>query len=679
MDINYKVYLDNIEIKNIPKGLGDFVLTTTREDGVGNSEQILRDSSEFDLEFWGDGFNYICEKRKQNICDEIEFTLTTLCENKTEKLFTGLIKQSKASILLRKCIAKVSNIKDNSFSGYIRDYLKVEVPLYYLKTKNCFDVSIESILINTPTTPNTYTITDIKAYDCLDVFKFLIAFFTDNKVTVMSDYLTDNKYAITTGYNMHNNSGSLKNTYPTISFEKLFRELRKKLTLYMSIEYAGVQPYIRIEPEQYFYKDELLFEIDELPLDAVENIDENRIFSVIDVGSSNTNIQESTTAIVPQERLQAWNKESYVGCGGCSGEKDTNKLDLVSDLIIDANMIHEAMNEDLESGYGSDESIFLLNYYNSSIGGILYKLVGNNSSNYNESLNNENVLNRWVGLSNDCIAVSRYLKNGFKATNRGFIVNNNQLDATHSDVFSIKDIGACILANLIPATRYLGFADEVFDNMGSHSTSADIFNSCLTGNYKSQFKCMESGIFDFRVFSKIKCFVLSPTNTDDLIDAKFEVRFNVYQDDTLTTLINTTTYVDVFIDNNYDTFQFDINSGDLLLSVGNVVMVETTLSSIHIVAGGRQYDFVFFDSIFELIKDSNSCANIEDNLSLFKPYVTDFDYSLSLAQQNKIKQNKAGYILLAGQKAWIKKVEYKHMKLSSVYLIHKNSYCNCSN
>lgn len=88
-----------------------------------------------------------------------------------------------------------------------------------------------------------------------------------------------------------------------------------------------------------------------------------------------------------------------------------------------------------------------------------------------------------------------------------------------------------------------------------------------------------------------------------------------------------------------------------------------------------QKTYIFFNSIFELLQDSNSCQNIEDDAGLFKPYVTDFDYKLSLENYLDMKKRKGAYVLLAGQKAWIKKIEYRHLKKSVLYLIHKDSHC----
>lgn len=677
---NYRVYLDGNEFFDIPKGVTDFVTSIIRMDGFDNTEQILIDSAETMFEFWGDGFNYICQKRKENICEEILYTIELECDEVSHVLFEGLIKQSKIEVQLKKCIARCTNLKDNSFGGLLRDFINVEVELFSTKTKNCFPLSLPVILINTPTTPNTYSITDVTTFDCLDVLKYIIAYFTDNRVTVKSDYLTTTKIAITTGFNLHNTTGNLNKVYPSISFEKVFTELRKKETLYMAVEYEpDGTPYLRIEDENYFYADELLFEIPEIPLDAVERIDEKRLFNVIEVGSNTVEAQEGTTLIKPQNRLTAWNKESYIGCGGCSGEKDS-KLDLVSDFIIDPNLIHEAMNAAEGADYENDDKIYLLNYYNAGIGTIAWRLVGNNLSNYNERFNNENVLQRWVGISNSCISVSRFTKYGFRATNPANEVitiesgSGDIIAPTNCDFIRIQG------THTGPMISQLLCNDELFDNENSIENINPVFDTSTFNTFGlTKFECVENGNYVFHAKSKLKCIQNAPEDYVFPLAIEYAVRFVVYSDDTFTTEIDASDVTDIVnstpstqIDN------FDITSPTFALVVGNVVVVEIEVKSINIIGTGFYYLTAIYDSLFELISDNASCEDITDDTGLFKPFVTTFKYAPCIEQYMSVKNNKSGYILFAGIKTWVKEFPFSNGKVSTISLIHKESYCGCN-
>lgn len=685
--VRYKLYLDGILINERPKGLDELILAIQREDGFNNSEQILRESIDVQLEFSGDGYRYICTKRQQNFCEEILCSLDAECDGYTDTLFEGLIKQNDIKVTLKKCIAKTSSIKDNSFSGLIRDWINIPIYLYNTKTKNCQPLSIDTLLINTP--PHSisgvyYPITDIKVFDVLDVFKYIVSFFTDNRITVKSTYLTNNKYAITTGFNMHNEHGNLDKVYPEMSLETLFNELRKKLVIYMGIEYeSDGTPYLRIEDEGYFYTNDELFVIDELPDDAEEEIDENSLYNQIAVGSNTVEIQQESTIIKSQDRLDAWNEETYLGCGGCSGQKDSN-LDLVSNFIIDANIIHEAMLQTIpttpdESDYANDDAIFLLNYYISGLESRFYfpsgyTSVGFINDGYNKQLNNRSTLERWVGVSNSCISVGRFAKYGFQAIN-GPDVNVGET--------STIDYMAVVIATHCPKntpyTYHLGCYVEVFDNLNSHTVLNDFGNSCSSGGYlKSLFTCQEIGIYKFRAKSDIKAFVASNV-TDDFANGDFEIRFVVYQDSSLTTIIDSSAINSVHMPNNTTTVNFDIESPPFNLMPGNIVMVEVSLTEIIYAYGGRSYIFHFFNSVFELLEDNTTCDNIIDQTGNFKPFLTNFQYPISLETYKKIKAKKGGYILIQGQEAWIKKIEYRPDKLSTLILKHKRTLSECTN
>lgn len=671
MDIRYKVYLDNILLETLPEGLDELVLAIIRESGLNNTEQVLRDNAESQLSFTGDGFAYICTKRRENYCQQIKCVIQVVCSTGTYVLFEGLIKQSKVEIHHNGCIAKCNNLKDNSFSGILRDVIDVDVALYNTKTKGCQPLSIPVTLINTPTTPSTYTITDVVTFDALDVLKYIIAFHTDNAVTVKSDYLESTKIAITMVYNLHNTSGNLNKVYPTVSFEKVFTELRKKETLYKIICYEpDGTPYISIEPENDSYSEDpadLLFVIDEMPEGAIETMDEKKLFNSINVGSSEVKLADDANIVVPQERLTGWNKENYIGCGGCTGEKDTT-LEIVSDFVIDGNIVHEAMLQAEGADYTHDSKIMMLHYFDD--GGV-FKLVGNNTSIYNERFNNENTLNRWVGVSNSCIAINRFTKYGFKAINTG----DNLLDKDYI-IFTISD--AC--TPVFPIISYLGSHIEVFDNQNSHDSTIQTANNCTNYGYQSKFTCQEAGIYKFHAKSDIQA-NKDALLSDDVVSADFEIKFVVFQDNTLTTILATSPITTV----NYPTTvgvvppvkNFDIESPPFNLSVGNIVMVQISLTTISVVYGARTYDFRFSESVFELLSDNTSCQNIEDSAGNFKPFLTEFEYDFNLGQYLAAKNKKKGYVLLKGQKVWINKLSYKDRKVSTLSLIHKNTFGKC--
>lgn len=370
-------------------------------------------------------------------------------------------------------------------------------------------------------------------------------------------------------------------------------------------------------------------------------------------------------------------KESYIGCGGCIGLNDS-KLDLVSDFIIDSNIINEAMllptpATPSQANYTNDDAIILLNYF---VDYGVNKLVGDGLNFYNENLNNENVLNRWVGVANSCISLGRYNKYGFSIYN-GL---NSAIDAPSTiDYLLFYDSLVCPLDAGSAFTYTLGCYNISFDNENTTTTTTDYGDSCSSGGQlKSYFTAQEDGLYTFHTKSDIKAQV--DTNlTDDFVAGKFKIRFVVYEDNTFTTEIDASPIVTV----NYGqttpppvpTVNFDFESPDFLLTTGNVVLVEVSLDTIVVGTGGRPYIFHFFNSVFELTKDNTSCQDLLDNLSNFKPLTTTVVKNLSFSDYQALNNNKKGVVMLDGKKTWIKKVEYTPDKLSRLVLRHKDTFC----
>jgi len=668
MAISYEVKLDGNITESPIFGLSELILGISRESGIDNKEQILRDEIESQFTFSGEDYKYIANKRRENACSQISLQIDALCNGqRTEKFATGILKQSKIDLFVKKNIAKTNNIKDNSFSAYIRDYMNVEVDLSNIKTQNCFNIKINSFFINTPTTPNTYSITNIKVFDVLEVFKYLVHYFTDNKVTVISDYLTSNKYAITTGYAMHNNTYFSNFIFPKVSIDTLYSELRKKLALYMSIEYFdNGDAYLRIEPESYFFSDDILFSIDKLPLDSVEKIDESRLFNSIIVGSTINKLidDEDPLPTMPEQKLVGWLKETKTNCGACSGEK-FNDLDLNSNFIIDGNVVHEAMNQDIGIDYEHDDEIFLLNYYFS---GFNYKLVGNNTSIYNIGLNNINTLTRWVGIASACIKTNDEEK-------YAFYIDDIVPDEGLSNNFIVIEAGDTC------GSRKKGFINtslDYFDNYPSLSQTVSLtppVSSCpeTNGIGYHYFTCNENGVYNFS--SSIENFRQElGFGTQHAFGTTLELHILVYQDDTFTTQLDDR-FSSIFLaDPVTDIGNIETITGEINLVVGNIVFVYLKVKvpfSFEFEDFTYEYDKINFESI------ATNCTTLTDNLGLFKPFITEFDYPICFEQYMSAKNNKKASIMLQGQQTWIKKIEYNPNRESKLILIHKDSFYDC--
>ena len=175
----YSVYFDNIlqapeDIINI-----DTLMETSivREDGFNSTEQIIREKCEMQMEFTGSAYTYIRDKIIENTCFEIQFKIE---DSECGYIYNGIIPVTSVELSPAEWIGKTS-IKDNSFSGYIRDYLGVKVDLFNTKTKDCSELQpINGTYRMYKTYNNTTDYTVITAFDVLDALKYMVYYLTDN-------------------------------------------------------------------------------------------------------------------------------------------------------------------------------------------------------------------------------------------------------------------------------------------------------------------------------------------------------------------------------------------------------------------------------------------------------------------------------------------------------------------
>lgn len=653
----YSVYFDNIlqaekDIINITDVMETSIV---RQDGFDSQAQILREKSDATLEFTGDAYKYVCNILKEDACHVFNVRIEETC---------GYIYNATMSIIgiernLHTCIAK-TDLKDNSFSAYIDGYIDTEVPLYNTKTKNCETIGtvLKQIVMPYDVTNPTLTHT-INTFDVLDVFKYLINFYTDSRFTVVSDYLTENKYAITTGFNMHNFGLSLEQIYPSLSFTDLFIELRKKLRLYMGIEYDDFgNPYLRIEQEDYFFAEVELFSIDELPKNAIQTYDNKRNFNEISIGSSTTKVQEDSPITYNQERFVAWNNEPYGGCGTCIGEKES-KLDLVSDYIIDSNVIIEALIADVSLEHANDDSIFLFNYTNISgiDTGVFTLDIVTGFYYYNDTLRNENVLANYIDYYQRCIEIQRSSLYGFK------MIENQYTISRSTFLF-----GGCKQDHIL-------FSNKIYDNKASISTGSIIGFTDACGNPPvtdtfSQFVCQAVGMFNFQA----KIVNMKGVNASSQIaQVDYTLHILVYNDNTYTTIINdyNTTVTQIGEIN----VNLTLETGEIPLAIGNEVVVFFEFS-VPTGIGVINPTYTAEYASFELLSDNFSCESA-DNTEDSKPYILRFDHPICFEDYNKANNNKRGYINVKGTKQYIKELKYIDKKLSNFTLLSNDfiTYC----
>jgi len=657
----YNVYFDNIlqDAKDIININDSFETSIVREDGFSGTEQIIREKSETLLQFTGQAYKYVNDIMKENPCAEIQFKIE---DSECGYIYNGIIPVTSVELSPSKYIGKTT-IKDNSFSAYIREYFGVKVDLFNRKTIGCLPLdAINKQFELYKTHNNTTDIVAITAYDALDIFKFLVGYFTDNTINVVSDYLTNNRYAITTGYNMHNYAASSGEVYPVLSIQELFSELRKKLNLYMGIEYDEFNnPYLRIEQQSYFFLDSLeLFSIDELPKDIKQDYDIKRDFNEILIGSETTKkVGDSTDIHYPQDRYTSWNKESYSGCGTCTGEKDS-VLELVSIYVIDSNIIYEVLNWGLND-YEYDSNIFMFNYEVVSGVNVGVRTLLDGTYFYNETITNENVLSNWIDYYGKCINISRYPKNGFKAEYAEYVYTTPAVPTIDGGTDSVEFNN--IVYDLNGTVKYYTgsvlFPANVDRIAGTYAGAFNYFEAPLNGDYNLRAQLVRLLQTSRPTF---------PTSLD------VQLQIITYTDNTFTSIINTYSVIGSTANAVTIPTSLTLETGNIALNAGECAMLVFSFydNSGIIITTSFSFDFTADNIIFELLSDG-TCETLDYNNQNSKPYQVYFDYPLCYSDYLKSINNKGGYISIKNNKYWIKELIYRHKKMSGFILIGNDS------
>lgn len=664
----FRIYLDNIlqdveDIINI-NDLAEF--TIIREDGFNSSEQILREKTEMELHFTGETYKYICDTMANNRCAEIEFLFE---DEECGLQWQGIINTTMVELQIGKKTGK-TKIKDTSFSAYIRDFLNIEINLYSSRTKGCevlVSVNQNFLLRNAP--GNTTSIKTVQGFDVLDVFKFLVNYFTDNTVNVVSNYLTSNKYMITTGYNMHNHAGSYEDAYPDISINTLFDELRKKLRIYMGIEYtiSGV-PYLRIEQEDYFFTNTVLYTLTDIPVDTVQTYDVERNFNQIEIGSETFRpADEGSEIYYPQKRYTAWNNEVYNSCGTCTANKNQN-LEIVSQYITDSNVIYEALNWGA-TDYDYDGNIFLINY--EVISGANYGIrdLVDGTAVYNLAINNESVLENWIDYYGKCLTLSAYPKNGFWIKHKDY-----EIFATPQYIgFDLK----------VQAEDRIQFPDDVFDLEASLTNVSQNITTSPNLNYGSlpgisvtvtYFEVPVNGNYNFR--ASVSNFRQLTNLGDDLL-LDFMISIDTYSDDTMVTLLNSysnTVYAQSALN---DGINIEVTTGEIAMTTGETVIISISFRNTTVPSSLSNYEYSADIIDFQLLSDPESCNTVDNNDQNSKPFLLEFNYPLCYEDFAVMRDNKSGYIQVGANKYWISELKYKPKKLTTFKLMGNNSICGC--
>lgn len=336
-----RITLDSTLLTNTPIGWDDAKIKSK----VDKAIKGLFVEYTTDLEFWGDGFDYIDSVMELGYCDTISVLIETndCDESVWVEEFVGIIQITQLTEYdVDKRIIK-TKILDESFDAKIDNNksLKafVDVPL----SKNgdtiaaCTPIGI-NFFLPTATYP-TYMAGIRHGYRVYDCFRFIIDYMTDGNVDFVSDIFSTDYYdwMLFNGKEVRLGTGNGDDL--EVSFKELFIELDKKTNLSFAIEpssgYSQFQ--LRLEPTEYFEQDDEILTLDNV-LGIMMSFNKEMLYSHVDIGSKD--FDDYVLLSYPPINFKAFKEENYTILGQCNIDKGLN---LVSNYVIDTNVIEKLL------------------------------------------------------------------------------------------------------------------------------------------------------------------------------------------------------------------------------------------------------------------------------------------------------------------------------------------------
>ena len=653
----YSVYLDSILITDPVGGIDDFVLTLER---TFDSDNLFREFTETTLTFTGEAFNYLCQVLQADYCAKVPITV----EINGEQIFEGQIIVSFGTLNLTKRTFE-TQIVDTSYRGLIRERVKNEIALNSILTVGCEELDPLPVIDIPMVDINNNFVRNVQAYDVYEVFKFLVASISDNQVAFQSTYLQQIPFAITNGYNISGTDNGIPyKQYPLISFEKLYQVFRNLRTLYASLEVVAGQPTIIMEQEGYFFENTSSgYTLTEYPHDTTITVDEERIYSVVEIGSEDFD-NESTNNAFSNLKVNGWSKRRLNTCG-CVFDKD-NTEDLTVDWIIDSGKIMDTLaNQD------ADDEIFIIQIDQPTYPlPLVLENVENGKWFYNSSLRNEIVSILWSVQFNNCVYSGRVADNSFKAiADPGPPPYASPLP----DDIQFITAGPC---NEVPftTTLYMFYPQTIYDTYSGIQT----INNNLPCNggvldKHTVYECQNFGYYAFKARRKVN---LSYEVPDD-IDFLLNITISIYQDNTYTTLLYAYPYSESFTGaSGEQTYERSllVETPVLELSPGNVARVTFTVSTSSVGSVGDNVVTLFLDGEFESNDPLLACFDVPTDGNRI-PYLVTFEKEMCKSDYDLLNANRRNYIDINGYKGWIKKLDYNPKGVGTFELLTEQIPC----
>jgi hypothetical protein len=653
----FSITLDGVNYTDAVEGVEDCSRTLVREWQNTSIDNILRTRFDGSLTFTGNAYCYLCSK--DAICDKVDVQIF----RGNDLYWSGVIYIYMVSFNHYKKTAQ-AEIKDDSWSAFIRSKARTPVYLRNRFTLNCEPLPLlgERLMQMSAANGAPYAGRRI-SWDALQAFDFIVKFLSDNQLSVQSNFLSTRRIAIATEpsitYNLVTPPGFVllepqRLFTPTVTFEQLFEEVRKKYPIYMEI----VGNVIQIELEDQTFGNTVNEIIVDMPHDLVGGVDVERLVSVIKVGSKKTDLDNEAFRTFPSRKYSDWQEATFGNCS-CENDKD-NELNLVSEFVIDSNVIHEK----LASTYNPNGSdIFMFEYEIVGFTPTAEKGLNPNTGItwYNDGMRNDLVVERWKTYAANCV----------------FSIRANDIEfATLCNPLVNDPTFLCIqspMAGNTPRTvtgimNFVAPAMVVKDSEGTFPVLTGLPTDLLPGgangygiNVPGYYIFYAEGIWAFTVPSNV---ALAQVKLSIVAYSEYAAINEIYRKTETITLTNTGSQAFVPI---------SVLSDFVLLPIGAVVLVQWESFVDNPSPVNVQQTFTRVK--FEIPEEELACFNVPSD-GIAYPYTYQFTKDICPANFDLIAANKTGKIVLNGVDCWVKEVSDSFKGEGTYTLLSNDKICS---
>jgi hypothetical protein len=454
------------------------ITTSIRRDDDTDALLVFQD---FPLTYFGAAYDYFVQlKTDYNFCYSLPIEIFN-----TDQSGEVLSQLCKGNIFLSDCEfyetekKVVVKVVDNSFYAMINNNKSINTSMSATQSKNAIDID--------PATPfalacygsNNALYKTCYAVTVHDAFKHLIDFMSDGKLDFVSDtfaYGGDwGHLLITSGDKLSGSDPSIYNQppIPPFNFADLYKEIKRRIPIGMTVEDPYGSQRIRIESLDYFFKSNsaVVFE----NIDKIRTrFDTSKLYSKVKFGTSTTS---SNAGLYFPENISflGFKDEEFHVTGTCNIDK---ALDLSCDWITSANVIDDCIRN------GSQD-----------YDGELVLIESVQSSAYAGRTRNTNYLNLDPSFDVHVYFVNENLTNNNIAKRyKGSIPNDL------ASYFGVKGAG---LFQAIQNPNSVVYVQTGPDVISPYIYGATVFNNGGYFNGSGRYTTPFSGVFDFNVNFRI--------------------------------------------------------------------------------------------------------------------------------------------------------------------------------